>query len=360
VSILSRYILKKFIRPFAASFGALCVLIMVSQMFERLDRLLGEGVGLWHVVGYLATSLPLQALQVLPVACMLGTLFVVGNLARTREYIAGLAGGIPPERFLGGLMIAGAVISAVALAASETVVPAATRYSQQVFREKIRRLGAWHQSMYTNLFVTGVDGRIWSIKEFNEDSGRMERVVVDTFAMGGIRTQIDALSAQWNGKSWTFHNGVVRDYKDSGFTITSMEAFTERDFEFKERPFDLVTQEPEADEMNYRNLKAHINRLSSLGIEVRKLQVELMMKLSFPFSCFVVIFLGVPLAMRGKGSRAMGIAAAGGATLLYNGFIQMGKVMAQRLVAPWLGAWLGNLIFFAIAVWLWFRMRRTA
>src|SRR5262249_23600753 len=100
MKILNRYILSKFLKPFIASFAALCLLIFVSQLFDRLDRFLADGVSIRYVIGFLVTSIPYQALQVLPVACLLATLFVVGNLSRTREYIAGLAGGLAPEKFL--------------------------------------------------------------------------------------------------------------------------------------------------------------------------------------------------------------------------------------------------------------------
>jgi lipopolysaccharide export LptBFGC system permease protein LptF len=56
----------------------------------------------------------------------------------------------------------------------------------------------------------------------------------------------------------------------------------------------------------------------------------------------------------------MGIAAAGILTLFYLGFMQFGKAMAQRLIPPWAGAWLGNVVFIAIGTILWIRMRRSA
>lgn len=360
MSILSRYILRKFIRPFLASFAALCLLLFVSQIFDRLDRFLAEGVSIGHVLGFLLTSLPYQALQILPVACLLATLFVVGNLSRTREYIAGLAGGLPPEKFLSGLFLAGFVISLLALSANETFIPPTTSYARSVFRQKIRRLGEWRQTTFNDLSVAGKDGRMWAIQSFNESSGKMSRVVVDSYQNGLVGTQIDALDAEWTPNGWIFRNGVERNFQSDTFQITDAIPFTEKTFNFSEKPSDLVIEEPEPEEMTYKTLSKHVRRLSALGVPVRPLEVELMMKLAFPFACFVVIFLGVPLALQGKGSHAMGIAAGGILTLIYLGFIQFGKAMAQRLIPPWAGAWLGNFIFMGIGLILWWRMRRSA
>jgi len=112
--------------------------------------------------------------------------------------------------------------------------------------------------------------------------------------------------------------------------------------------------------MNFSMLKRHISRLNALGLPVRALEVELMMKLAFPFACLVVICLGIPLALRSKGSKALGIAEGGVLTLFYLGFVQFGKALAQRLIPPWTGAWLGNILFLSLAIFLWLRLRRTA
>jgi lipopolysaccharide export system permease protein len=360
MSILSRYILKKFIRPFTASFLALCLLIFVSQIFDRLDRFLADGVSMLHVLGYLITSMPFQALQILPVASLLGTLFVVGNLVRTREYVAGLAGGLAPERFLKGLLIAGVFISLAALIANETFIPPVTRYARNVFREKIRRLGSMTPTTFNDLTVAGADGRLWSISTISTDNGVLGRVWVDTYANGAMDFQIDATSAQWTSNGWIFYSGVTRRFSENSLEINGISAFDHKIFTFSEKPQDFVIQEPQPEEMTYKQLKRHLRHLAALGVPSRPLEVELMMKLAFPFTCLVVIFLGVPLSLQGKGNAALGIAAGGLVTLIYLGFMQFGKAMAQRLVEPWLGAWLGNIVFVAVGIFLWWRMRKTA
>ena len=360
MTILNRYILKKFIGPFLTIFGLLIIIIFVSQIIERLDRFLAEGVSLSHVLGYLFTSMPFQGLQILPIATFMATLFVVGNLARTREYIAGLAGGVAPEKFLGGLFWAGFFISCLAFLSNETFIPTATKYSRQVYREKIRHLGEWNQKSFNDLFVAGADGRIWSAKIFHLNEGVMDRVMVDTYSSGRVGIQIDAGAANWKEDGWVFEKGVLREFGQDGLSLLKNEPFETLFMPFQEIPSDLITQEPQPEQMTYRTLKRHIERLSSLGVPTRKLIVELMMKVSFPFSCFVVTLLGVPIAMRGKGNWGWGIATALMVTLCYMVFMQFGKALAQRVIPPFLGAWLANGVFLGLGLWLWFRMRRTA
>jgi lipopolysaccharide export LptBFGC system permease protein LptF len=252
------------------------------------------------------------------------------------------------------------VISLLAIVANETIVPPTTRYSRTVFQQKIRRLGEWRPEVIEDFFAAGKDGRLWSAKTFSQDKGEMGRVIVDTYENGLMKYQIDAKKADWSDSGWTFVEGTVRQFHSDGVSIGEFSPFTERKFDFNEKPSDFALTEPEPEEMTYKQLKRHIRRLGSLGVSVRHLEVELMMKLAFPFACLVVTFLGVPLALKAHGSRAMGIAAAGVLTLAYMGFIQFGKALAQRHLAPWLGAWLGNVAFSLIGLYLWIRMKRTA
>jgi lipopolysaccharide export system permease protein len=304
--------------------------------------------------------MPLQIMQVLPVACLLGTLFVIGQLSRSREYIAGLAGGIPPEKFLMGLFISGLSISFVALLLNETLVPYSTHYARTVFREKIKKLGEWRPRTVNDFFVAGAEGRLWSIKTFDEGTGQADRVVIDTYNNGVLGQQIDSMKATWTNEGWVFSNGSIRNFGSNGTSVTESKYFDQTTFNFPEKPKDFLILEPEPEEMNFKTLQRYINRLSSLGIGVRELEVDLMMKLSFPFSCFIVTLLGVPLALHVRESKAFGVAAAGVLTLLYIGTIQFGKALAQSYIPPLLGAWLGNIIFIVIGTYLWVRLRRTA
>ena len=100
-SILSRYVFRQFIPPFLAGFSGICTLILVTQVFERMAKFIEGKATLGAVLGYLATMMPLQGLEALPVAVLMAILFVLGSLQRSNELVAMMSGGIPPERCLG-------------------------------------------------------------------------------------------------------------------------------------------------------------------------------------------------------------------------------------------------------------------
>src|SRR5581483_4208870 len=144
---------------------------------------------------------------------------------RNKEYVAGLAGGLAPEKFLKGLLVAGFVISLTALLANETFIPPATHYARGIFRDKIRHLGSMTTTVYSDLTVAGSDGRLWSITTLHTDSGVVGRVWVDTYSNGRVTFQIDASSGQWKSNGWVFYNGVVRTFSDNSLEIAGIEPF---------------------------------------------------------------------------------------------------------------------------------------
>ena len=129
---------------------------------------------------------------------------------------------------------------------------------------------------------------------------------------------------------------MIRTFTDDSLEIANIESFQKKPFALSEKPSDFVIQEPQPEEMTYKQLKRHVRHLEALGVPARALEVELKMKLAFPFTCLAVIFLGIPLSPQGKGNEAaLGIAAGGLITLVYLGVHAVWE-------KPWPNVWLSH------------------
>jgi lipopolysaccharide export system permease protein len=92
-------------------------------------------------------------------------------------------------------------------------------------------------------------------------------------------------------------------------------------------------------------LDSNLRQISRYGVEIHK-------KYSIPFSCIIFTLLGAPLAIR-SGKRGMTISIGFSILLflIYYVFLNGGEKLAdRRLMDPWLSMWLGNIVFFVIAV----------
>lgn len=158
---------------------------------------------------------------------------------------------------------------------------------------------------------------------------------------------------------WTMENGWVRDFQENNSSFRNIQ---KEEFVFSEKPsyFEKeIFQPKESSKMSYLELKNYINYLENSGYNATELDVELHKKISFPVSCIVMVFLGVPFSFSAgkKGAFfgiAMSITIAMSYWAVYSVFEQMG---AYGLLAPLLAAWAPNILFGAAGLALLFTIR---
>ncbi|MFB6368567.1 MAG: LptF/LptG family permease, partial [Gemmatimonadota bacterium] len=77
-----------------------------------------------------------------------------------------------------------------------------------------------------------------------------------------------------------------------------------------ESPEQLLADPKDPDEMGYEELGRFIEAIERSGGDAKDLKVERALKISFPFTCFIIVLFGVPLAnttRRGGAPLAVGI-----------------------------------------------------
>ena len=115
------------------------------------------------------------------------------------------------------------------------------------------------------------------------------------------------------------------------------------------------------DEQRYRvSLVGRLNEGIDYAARQRnKFLVEYHKKYAIPVACFVFLLIGAPVGVRAR-RGGMGF-AMGMSTLVFVFYylaLTGGENLAdRRLLPPWLGMWISNIVFFAFGAWL---LRRTA
>ena len=85
-----------------------------------------------------------------------------------------------------------------------------------------------------------------------------------------------------------------------------------------------------------------------------KRKVNHFFKISLSFTNFVIILIGIPMAVgKEKGSIAFGVGMALLISFLFYGFIKFGQTLAkQGILEPIVGVWLGNGVFLIVSILL--------
>ena len=108
---LDRFIIKSFVAPFMAALVVVVFILLLQFLWVYIDELVGKGLGLGVILEFMmwatCTVLPLS----LPLATLLSSVMVIGQLAENKELLAIKASGVPFSRIIAPLIVCSAVIA---------------------------------------------------------------------------------------------------------------------------------------------------------------------------------------------------------------------------------------------------------
>jgi len=139
MSILSRYLVRSHLGPFVFALGALTSLMLLNQIAKRLGDLVGKGLPWGVIVEVFALSIPFIVAMTLPMAVLVAVLFATSRLAADSEVTALRAGGISLWRLLRPLLVAGAVLTVVAFAFSDHILPRTNHRLRTLYSDIARK-----------------------------------------------------------------------------------------------------------------------------------------------------------------------------------------------------------------------------
>ena len=109
-----------------------------------------------------------------------------------------------------------------------------------------------------------------------------------------------------------------------------------------------------------QKLKDQIATLRSNGVNTLKWEVDLHYKLAYSFISLIVIFCGIPLSVfRSNTTLAFGGGLSLATIFAYVIILKFGQSLGYAgVLSPFLGAWLSNLIFVSIGLYLMVNARK--
>lgn len=123
IKTIDKLLVKSFLPPFVmAYFVAMFVLIM-QFLWKYIDDIVGKGLGvgiILELLGYLSMTLVPMAL---PIAVLIASVMVMGNMAERYELASMKSAGIPLSRIMGSLMVLGAIIMMFSYVVSNYIIP---------------------------------------------------------------------------------------------------------------------------------------------------------------------------------------------------------------------------------------------
>jgi lipopolysaccharide export system permease protein len=179
------------------------------------------------------------------------------------------------------------------------------------------------------------------------------------------RFEKDTLRESWRGElmryahaSWIIYNGTYRNFaEDSEIYIRFDSLILDK---CREKPDEFEKYRGKPEDMGYRELAGYIEVLKKTGSSYTQEMVDLKTKISFPLTCFIVMFISIPLASNpSRSGVAVSFAIASGISLLYFVIFKVTQSLGYSgKLSPDLSAWLINIVFLIIGLVIFFRSHK--
>ena len=222
---LDRFILKAFLGPFAAILLIVVFILMMQFLWLYIDELVGKGLDLTVIAEFLfwggCTILPLA----LPLATLLSSMMLVGQLAENNELMAIKAAGVSLARVFLPLGVAAAFVTVGAFFAGNNLVPKA--YNEiYTLRDDIINTKE-EIKIPSGTFYDGIEGYIMRVNDQNDNGMMYDVMVYDHTGRDGNTTVTLAdsstirVSKNKDYLTFTLYNGSnyketnVKNYRDT-------------------------------------------------------------------------------------------------------------------------------------------------
>lgn len=351
--LFDRYVLREFLLLLALSLVAFVAIFAIVDLFEKIQDFMDGQAGAWTIARYYLFKVPYVVVNVLPVALLMSTFLTLGQMSKFNELTAMATSGVSTGRIIVPLLFVALACVGVSFALSETVVPEATRRREDILEGEVRRRQVTEPTEYPNVSMLGRDGRVYLVKLYLAPEKRMLDVLVTEMRNNRIQRRIDARAARWDGRQWVFEDGVVRVFGQADSETAT--PFTRLPLpELSERPEDFRKSPEMPDEMGFTRLSDYVERLRRSGLREEKYQVQLDLKLAFPWINFIVVVMGAALAARLRNpNAALGFGISVFTAFFYYGLMRAGEALGTGgTLPPAVAAWGANAIFGLLALGL--------
>jgi len=325
---------------------------------EKIDRFLRNAdLTFTEIIkDYYVSFIIIYGNTFMPLALFIAVIFFTSKLAGNTEIIAIHSAKISFTRFLKPYFVGATIITVFALIMNHFVVPKSNKIFDKFNKDYLttKKIDA---NYLTNINLQLGPNDYIFFKSYTVDRNIGYNFSYEKYDGINLKYKLSSDNIHYNKKDSTFKLinfkkrfiYKKRDSVVSGSRLDTVFSFT---------PKDLINVAYMAKDMNSIKLKKYIKQSKQRGVSnLNTYKVELHKRTSLPIASYILTFIAVALSSRKK-RGGMGVNLAIGISLmfLYVFFLKIGEVLGAGADAnPLFMVWLPNLIFGAIALYLYLK-----
>ena len=201
--ILDRYVLRAYWRFFRITAGAMLAIIFIVDLFEQIDDIIENHVGVFAAAAYFLTNLPVVGFRLVPMISLVAAVLGLGALARDSEVIAMRAGGVSLYRTVLPLLQLGIVLTVLTFLFGEMVFPQLHAKADEIKATNIKKDTPSEDLQRTNIWLRGKDRRMYYAREFEPARRTLLDVSIFEFDPAyHLTRRTDVARMEWRADGW--------------------------------------------------------------------------------------------------------------------------------------------------------------
>ena len=350
---IDKYIIKKFLGTFFYAITLLAGVIIVFDLSEKIQDLLENHAPISEIIfSYYLNFLPYFINLFSYLFVFIAVIFFTSKLAINTEIIAMLSSGVSFKRLLRPYLISAVLLALLSFVLANFVIPH-TNVTMREFKQKYisnLKLDRGH-----NIHFQIAKKNFVYVESFNPKTKTAKRFSLEQFDQDGkLLYKLNSSKAIFDTvkEKWIIHDYYIR--KINGEREKLIKGM-EMDTAIALYPEDLVLIKEDYEVMDFFELRKFIKDQKMKGAgNVIQYEVEQQKRTAYPFAALILTLIGVSLSSRKiRGGMGMHLGLGIALTFIYIMFMQFATVFAvYGGLSPLLAAWIPNMIFSVIAVFL--------
>ncbi|MCF6341216.1 MAG: LptF/LptG family permease [Bacteroidales bacterium] len=352
MKIIDTYIIKKFLGTFVYAISLLIMIVIVFDVSENIDRFIENEAPLRAIVfDYYLNFIPHFINLFIYLFTFISVIFFTSKMAGDTEIIAILSSGISFRRLLFPYLIAAIILAVFSFYLGNFLIPK-TNHTRRLFKNTYMEKLTKDNDKNIHLQIS--PGTFVYVETYNSDYQVGYKFSLEKFSGQQLVYKLMADRISWDTATskWRLRNYYIRTFDSSGQHIVKG---LEMDTSLVIKKTDLYKVKEDFEEMNMYELNEYITAEKRKGsIAYKKYEIEKHKRLAGPMAVIILTFIGVALSSRKvRGGIGMHLGVGIALTFSYILLLQVSTVFsASGSLHPALAAWIPNIIYFLIGLYL--------
>ena len=351
LTILDRYIIKKFLGTFVFSIILIISISVVFDINEKIDDFITNNAPLKAIVfDYYLNFIPYYANLFSALFVFIAVIFFTSKLASNSEIIAILSNGISFKRLLKPYMISATIIAIVTFSFGSFIIPPSNVKRINFENQYVKKKSVDYAS---KIQMQAAPGVIAYFGSYDNTSKTGYSFSLDKFNDNQLESRLTANKIEYDSAfNWIIKDYQIRNFEGLSETITSG---TSIDTTLYITPRDFLISETDHQLMTTPGLRRYIKSQKQRGIgNMQAFEIEYHSRFASIMSAFILTVIGASLSARKvKGGTGLNIGIGLALSMGYILFMTISATFAvSGLVSPMIAAWIPNIVYTGIALYI--------